>query len=222
LEFSRAEKERITLEHQPFSLKHCIEGSLDMAAVQADKKGLGLSYTISYDILDTIVRDPGRLRQILVNLLSNAVKFTDEGDVSVSVSSKVIEGDKRSMLLFEVKDTGIGVPLDKMDKLFEPFTQLEYVISRKRDGAGLGLAISKKLVKLMGGEIWAESEEGKGSTFRFTISAETVLGNQLNYEGAKEGANYKSLAIENPMAILVGEDNPSNQKVLVEMLKRMG
>lgn len=221
LEFSRAEKERVLLEHQPLSLKHCIEESLDMVAVHASKKGLNLAYTVSYGSPDTIIGDHGRLRQILVNLLSNAVKFTDNGDISVSVSSKVIEGNTRQ-ITFAVKDTGVGMPQDKMDRLFQPFTQLEYVISRKRDGAGLGLAICKKLVELMGGEIWAESEEGRGSTFRFTILAEAVPGKQLDSRERGRDHAYDNLSEQRPLAILVAEDNPSNQKVLVEMLKRMG
>ncbi len=220
LEFSRAEKEKITLEHQPLSLKRCIEESMDMVAVQANDKGLNLAYTISYGTPDTIISDPGRLRQVLVNLLSNAVKFTDEGDISVSVSSIIIEGNKRK-ITFAVKDTGIGMPQDKMDRLFKPFTQLEYVISRKRDGAGLGLAISKRLVELMGGEIWAESEEGIGSTFRFTIPVETIPGKQLDL-GEKDRVEYENLSAQKPLSILVAEDNPSNQRVLVEMLKRLG
>ena len=220
LEFSRAEKEKITLEHQPLSLKACIEESMDMVAAHASQKGLNFAYTISYGTPDTIITDHGRLRQVLVNLLSNAVKFTDEGDISVSVSSKIIEGNKRK-IIFAVKDTGIGMPQDKMDRLFKPFTQLEYVISRKRDGAGLGLAISKKLVELMGGELWTESEEGKGSTFHFTILAEAIPGKHLDL-GGTDRAVYENLSSQKPMAILVAEDNPSNQKVLVEMLKRLG
>jgi PAS domain S-box-containing protein len=219
LEFSRAEKERIALENQPFSLKRCIEESLDIVAVQAGQKGLNLAYTINYGTPDTIIGDPGRIRQILVNLLSNSVKFTDIGDISISVTAVAVEGNKQQ-IVFAVKDTGIGMPRDKMDRLFQPFTQLEYVISRKRDGAGLGLAICKKHVELMGGEIWAESE-GKGSTFRFTLPAETVPGKQLDL-GEKDRAEYKNLSEQMPMAILVAEDNPSNQKVLVEMLKRLG
>ena len=109
LDFSKANKENVELEQRPFSLKHCVEESLDMVAVEADQKGLNLSYTISYDTPDTIIGDHGRLRQILVNLLSNAVKFTDEGEVSVFVSSKTVEGNKRQ-ILFTVKDTGIGIP----------------------------------------------------------------------------------------------------------------
>jgi PAS domain S-box-containing protein len=220
LEFSRAEKEKITLEHQPFSLKHCIEESLDMVAVQAEEKGLNLSYTNSYGTPDIITGDPGRLRQVLINLLNNAVKFTDKGDVSLSISSMALDSNKHQ-ITFEVKDTGIGMPQDKMDRIFEPFTQLEYVMSRKRDGAGLGLAISKKLVELMGGEISAESAEGRGSTFRFTIQAESVPCERLDL-GEKRRGEYKKLSVEKPLSILVAEDNPSNQKVLVEMLKRLG
>ena len=115
LEFSRAEKEKITLEHQPLSLKALVEESLDMVAVRAEQKGLNLAYTVSYGTPNTIIGDLGRLRQVLVNLLSNAVKFTDKGDISVSVSSKVFEGNK-SQITFAVKDTGIGMPQDKMDR----------------------------------------------------------------------------------------------------------
>ncbi len=221
LEFSRTEKEEVVLELQPLSLKQCIEESLDMVAPQANEKGLNLSYTVGYGTPDTIIGDPGRLRQILVNLLGNAVKFTDKGDVSLSVSSRVIEGYERR-ILFAVKDTGIGIPQDKMDRLFQPFAQLEYVISRKRDGAGLGLAICKKLVELMNGEIWAESEVGKGSTLRFAIRAEAIPGKQMDLGEKDRSAAYESLSAQNPMAILVAEDNPSNQKALVRTLKRMG
>ncbi|MFB3764900.1 MAG: ATP-binding protein [Methanotrichaceae archaeon] len=221
LEFSKAEKEKVKLELQPLSLKACIEESLDMVAVQANDKGLNLAYTIAYGTPDIIIGDPGRLRQILANLLSNAVKFTDAGDISVSVSSETIEGDKRQ-ITFAVTDTGIGMPQDKMDRLFKPFAQLEYTISRKRDGAGLGLAICKKLVELMDGEIWAESEEGIGSTFRFTIQAEAIPGKQLDLDEKDMATEYENLSGQNPLAILVAEDNPSNQRVLVEMLKRLG
>jgi PAS domain S-box-containing protein len=221
LEFSRAEKEKIVLEHQPFSLKRCIEDSMDMVATEASQKGLSLNYTINYSAPDTIMSDPGRLRQILVNLLGNAVKFTDMGEVSLSASSKSLGGNKRVMT-FEVRDTGIGMPHDNMDRIFEPFTQLEYVMSRKRDGAGLGLAISKKLVELMGGEIWAESEEGKGSKFRFTIQAETIPDERPDSGEKDRERSIRKLSVDKPLSILVAEDNPSNQKVLVEMLKRLG
>ena len=221
LEFSRAEKEKITLEHQPLNLKRCIEESLDMVTVQAKQKGLNLAYIVSYGTPDTIIGDPGLIRRILVNLLSNAVKFTDKGNISVSFFSNALESNKH-LITFTVKDTGIGIPQDKMDSLFKPFTQLEHIISRKRDGIGLGLAICKRLVELMGGEIWAESEEGKGSTFWFTIQAEAVSCKQPDLEEIGRGAAYENPPGQKPLSILVAEDNPSNQRVLVEMLKRMG
>ena len=221
LEFSRAEKEKVELAHQPLSLKHCIEESLDMVAVQASKKGLNLSQTINYSTPDTIIGDHCRLRQILVNLLSNAVKFTDKGNVSLSVSSKAVVGNQRQ-IFFKVKDTGIGIPQNRMNEIFEPFAQVERTISRKRDGVGLGLAITKNLVELMGGTIWAESIQGQGTTFHFMILAETIPGKQLNFGKMNRGVASESFPRLKPMRILVAEDNPSNQRVLVEMLKRLG
>ena len=221
LDFSRAEKEGVELEHQPFNLKHLIDESLDMVAVQADHKGLNLAHTINYGTPDMIIGDYCRIRQILVNLLTNAVKYTDVGDVSVSVSSKVIEDNKRQ-ILFIVKDTGIGIPQGKMNQLFQPFTQLERTMSRKCEGAGLGLAISKKLAELMGGRIWANSESGKGSTFSFTIPVEVVQGQQLELGETDRGAVFEKTLGQKSLRILVAEDNPSNQRVLEEMLKRLG
>ena len=221
LDYSRAENDKLELEHQTFSLKHLIDESLDMVAIQATKQGLNLSQTINYGTPDTIIGDHGRLRQILVNLLSNAVKFTDKGDVSVSVSSKAVDGNWRQ-ILFAVKDTGIGIGDDKINEIFEPFAQVERTLSRKRDGVGLGLAIAKNLVELMGGTIWAESILGKGTTLSFTIQVETIPGKQLNFENIDRGVTLESFTGLKPMHILVAEDNPSNQRVLVEMLKRLG
>jgi PAS domain S-box-containing protein len=221
LEFSRTEKDKIELEHQPFSLKQLIDESLDLVAVQASEKGLNLSQTINYGTPDTIVGDHGRLRQILVNLLSNAVKFTDNGDVSMSVSSKVIKGNQ-SQIFFEIKDTGIGISQDKMNEIYEPFAQVERTISLKRDGVGLGLAITKNLVDLMSGTIWTESILGQGTTFRVMIPAETIPGKQFDSGKVDRGVASKNVPGLKPIRILIAEDNPSNQRVLVEMLKRLG
>ena len=221
LDFSRIEKEKLDLERQPLSLKHCIEESLDMVEVQAAQKGLKLDYSIDEDTPDTIIEDQGRLRQVLVNLLSNAVKFTDEGKVSVSVSSEAIRGEMRQ-ILFEVKDTGIGIPQDKMDRLFQPFDQLERSISHKRDGIGLGLAISRGLVELMEGVIWAESIPGQGSVFCFTIQAEVHSRQATGFGKAETDDSMISPPEQKPLRILVAEDNPSNQKVLLTMLRRLG
>ena len=219
LDFSRMEKE-MELELQPFSLKQCIDESLDLVVVQASNKCLNLSSTIKYGTPDTIIGDHGRLRQILVNLLANAVKFTDIGDVSLTVSSKA--NDKGQQILFRIRDTGIGISEDKIKEIFEPFNQVERAISRKRDGVGLGLAISKQLVELMGGKIWAESVPGKGSTFSFTIQAAAISSKRSNLEEIKKDEIPEKNPQRKSLRLLVAEDNPSNQKVLVEMLKRLG
>lgn len=234
LDFSKMEKEKVELERQPLSLRTLVEESLDLVAAQATEKCLDLSHIVKYGTPDTIIGDPGRLRQILVNLLSNAVKFTDKGEVFISVSSKPVESGRHE-IIFKVRDTGIGIPAEKMDKLFQPFGQLEMTISQKRDGAGLGLAISKGLVELMGGKIWAESCPGEGSTFYFTILAEAAQGKSTSTSSVRNSTTHKStmqngtvkavpenLVELHPLRILVAEDNPSNQKVLLEMLKKMG
>ena len=219
LDYTGVEKEKVTLEHQQFSLRDCVEESLEQVSIHAKNKGLNLAHTIKFGTPNTFMGDPGRLRQVLVNLLSNAVKFTDEGEVSVSISSKDI-GARMHQLHFSIKDTGIGVPKERMDQLFKPFSQVETTISRKRDGAGLGLAICKGLVELMGGTIWAKSEVGKGSTFYFTIEAEVVQ--DMPTRSETPAKSIENLAQQHPLRILVAEDNPSNQRVFVEMLKRMG
>jgi PAS domain S-box-containing protein len=219
LDFSKMEKE-MELERQQFSLKQCVNEALDLVAVQASDKCLNLSSTIKHGTPDTIIGDHGRLRQILVNLLANAVKFTDIGDVSLTISS--IKDDHGRQFLFRITDTGIGIPEDKIDEIFEPFNQVECTTSRNCDGVGLGLAISKKLVKLMGGKIWAESVPGQGSTFSFTIQAVIVPGKRLGFGETKKEASIKENPQRKSLRLLVAEDNPSNQKMLVEMLKRLG
>jgi PAS domain S-box-containing protein len=218
LDFSRVEKE-IELEHQPFSLKHCINESLELVRVQARNKGLNLSSNVDCSTPDAIIGDHDRLRQILVNLLANAVKFTDTGDVSLTVSPKA--DDKGGKIFFKVVDTGIGIPPDKINEIFEPFTRVQGTAGRKREGAGLGLAISKNLVKLMGGMIKAESIPGQGATFSFTIQTETLQGRELDFSKIKN-ASVECTFHGKSLRILVAEDDPLNQKVLVEMLKRLG
>ena len=223
LDFSKIEKEKVVLEYLPLSLRALIEESMEMVASHATKKGLNIVSTIKYGTPDYIVGDQGRLRQVLISLLSNAIKFTDEGDISVTVSSKPLQKSNKQQILFAVKDTGIGIPPEKMAEIFQPFSQVETTLSRKRDGVGLGLAANKKLVELMGGEIWARSEVGKGSAFCFTMEAEIASSEGIK---AKPERMTKAvpdvLAEQHPLRILVAEDIPSNQKALLEMLKRMG
>ncbi len=164
LDFSKTESDKLVLEEQPFELQHLVEEALDLVGFKAAEKGLNLEYIFDKNTPETIIGDPGRLRQVLGNLLSNAIKFTDEGEVTLSVSANGL-----NEIHFAVQDTGIGIPQDRMTELFQPFNQMEPSTHRLYGGTGLGLAISKNLVELMGGRIWAESEVGKGSTFRFTI-----------------------------------------------------
>ena len=140
----------------------------------ANKKGISAKCEFDDNTPAVILGDPTRLSQILVNLLSNAVKFTEKGEISVSVSGKRLEGENYE-LHFAVKDTGIGIPRDKMERLFKSFSQIDSSTTRKYGGTGLGLAISKKLVELMNGTIWVESEAGSGTTFHCTIKVEKTL-----------------------------------------------
>lgn len=168
LDFTKIESEKLELESIPFLLNECIEDSLELIASKAAEKDIEIFYRMSEDVPHIILGDVTRLRQILTNLIGNAVKFTSKGEVDVSVS--VEESNKNDYKLkFVVRDTGIGIPKDKMDRLFKPFSQVDSSTTRSYGGTGLGLVISKKLVELMGGNILVESEEGKGSKFIFSI-----------------------------------------------------
>jgi PAS domain S-box-containing protein len=198
LDFSKMESDKVVLEEYRFNLRQCVEESMDLVALKAADKGLNLACTIDKNVPDTIIGDFGRLRQILGNLLSNAVKFTDEGDVTVSVSV-----DETDQIHFAVQDTGIGIPRDSMDQLFQPFSQMEPSTTRLYGGTGLGLVISKRLVELMGGRTWAESEVGKGSTFHFTIKASS---GQVEPTAVSPQLIGKS--------VLIVEDNKTNRRIL--------
>ncbi len=174
LDFSKIEAGRMELEEQPFDLRSCVEDALDLLAPAASEKGLDLAYLIHEGTPETIVGDLTRLRQVLVNLLANGVKFTEAGEVVVTVRAVDAEdgaGGEEMTLHFKVRDTGIGIPPERLDRLFESFTQVDASTTRRYGGTGLGLAISRCLSQLMGGDMWVESEPGKGSTFHFTIRA---------------------------------------------------
>jgi CheY-like chemotaxis protein len=169
-----------------------------------------------------ILGDPTRLSQILVNLLSNAVKFTETGEISVSVSGKRLEGENYE-IHFAIKDTGIGIPRDKMERLFKSFSQIDSSTTRKYGGTGLGLAISKKLVEMMNGTIWVESENGSGTTFHFTIKVERTLHEpiDINRPGSKSNAPLRR-NLDHHLSILLAEDNLVNQMVTQRMLSKLG
>ncbi len=170
LDYSKIEAGKLELEHEPFDLRECVERALEIVAPRAWEKGIELGCLIGEDAPPGILGDAARVRQVLLNLLSNAVKFTEEGEVVVLVEAAAATG-KSVQLEIAVRDTGIGIPQDRMDRLFASFSQVDASTTRRYGGTGLGLAISKRLVELMGGTIRAESEEGKGSTFRITLTA---------------------------------------------------
>jgi signal transduction histidine kinase/DNA-binding response OmpR family regulator len=170
LDFSKIEAGRMDLEVQPFDVRRCIEDALDLVAAQAFAKGLDLSYHLDPAVPPVLVSDATRVRQILVNLLSNAVKFTPAGDVAVTVSASPT-ADQRFEIRFAVEDTGIGIPPERIDRLFQSFSQVDATTTRKYGGTGLGLAISRRLTELLGGRIWVESRTGPGTRFVFTIQA---------------------------------------------------
>ncbi|MDD1750347.1 MAG: PAS domain S-box protein [Methanothrix sp.] len=222
LDFAKLGEGRVELESQPFELCRCIEDTIELRACAASEKGLELSCTFDReagDIPDMIMGDPTRIRQVLGNLLDNAIKFTNRGTVQVIVSSK-LAGDS-SQIHFAVKDTGIGIPQDQMHKLFLPFSQVDCTSTSKYTGTGLGLAVCQKLVELMGGRIWVESEIGKGSTFYFTILAREVKGKQTTANNIKPKECLLS-GPPAPLRILLAEDNEVNQLVMLKMLKRLG
>ncbi len=204
LDFSKMESEKATLEEQPFDLRGNVEEALDLVSAGASEKGLNLAYTIDKTVPEFIIGDPTRLRQILGNLLNNAVKFTENGEVTLNVSSR--ELDTGQEIHFAVRDTGIGIPAEQMSHLFQPFAQVDATVTRKYGGTGLGLAISRKLVELMEGRIWVESIPGKGSTFHFTIHAEAVPEGRKTLAGVQPQLAGKS--------VLIVDDNRTNRRIL--------
>ncbi|MEQ8187419.1 MAG: response regulator, partial [Candidatus Eremiobacterota bacterium] len=170
LDFSKIEAERFELEYQPFNLRTCIEEALNLIFPKNHPENIEILYVFHNDTPQCIRGDLTKVMQILVNLLSNAVKFTEKGDIILTVSSNHIS-EQDYKILFAVKDSGIGIAQDKLNLLFRPFSQVDNSTKRKYEGTGLGLAISKKLCEMMGGSMWLESEENKGTTFYFTIMA---------------------------------------------------
>ena len=187
LDFSKIEAGRLELERQSFELRDCIQGALDLLAGKAAGRGLELAYIVHPQTPEAIIGDISRLRQVLVNLLNNALKFTETGEVVLSVGDDSREerssstGGTVHTLHFSVSDTGIGIPPARLDRLFKPFSQVDASITRRHGGTGLGLAICKRLSELMGGAMWAESVEGKGSVFHFTIKAEAASVSEYEY-----------------------------------------
>jgi signal transduction histidine kinase/CheY-like chemotaxis protein/ligand-binding sensor domain-containing protein len=212
LDFSKIESGNMDLDLHSFDLRNCIEEVLDVFSGKAGLIGLDLIYEIDHDVPSQIVGDSVRLRQILMNLVNNAIKFTEKGEVFVAVHAGDIENNGELDLSFEVRDTGIGIPKEKMARLFKAFSQVDSSTTRKYGGTGLGLVICEKLVGLMGGKIGVSSEEGKGTTFSFTIRTKTSLqtfrANMTDHFAGMEGKR-----------VLVVDDNPTNRSILKNQLE---
>ena len=214
LDLSKIESGNMTLECRSFELRACIEEALDVLAINASEKNLDLLYLIHNNVPAFINSDITRLKQILVNLISNAVKFTATGEIFISVEINSIIGNIAE-LKFSVQDTGIGISKENLSKLFKNFSQVDASTTRKYGGTGLGLAICKRLSELMGGHIWVNSEEGKGSTFFFTIKAviaKTQPRRYLNNQIAELNNRY----------VLIVDDNATNRRLLEQQCKSWG
>jgi signal transduction histidine kinase/CheY-like chemotaxis protein len=217
LDFSKVEAGKLVLEQTSFSLRELTEGVRSVVAPQAGAKGLTLACRISDDIPAVLVGDQARLRQVLVNLMGNAIKFTATGSVSLEVSGINPDPPATSAgLHFQVRDTGIGIPHDKLGTIFEAFGQADSSVTRRFGGTGLGLSICSQLVKLMGGRIWVESAPGMGSTFHFSCTVR--IGDTRDLAKSQVVADD----VEPPMRIMLAEDNAVNQQIAMAILGKRG
>jgi CheY-like chemotaxis protein/nitrogen-specific signal transduction histidine kinase/HPt (histidine-containing phosphotransfer) domain-containing protein len=207
LDYSKIEAGKFELEREPVDLRECIEGALDIVAPRAAQKEIELGCLIDDDAPAGIVGDGARLRQVLLNLLSNAVKFTEQGEVVVLVGATPV-GGRSHRVRIAVRDTGIGIPQDRMDRLFASFSQVDTSTTRRYGGTGLGLAISQRLVDLMGGRISVESEPGEGSTFHVELTVEEAEVPAL----IDPGDGLRQLAGKR---ILVVDDNATNREIVI-------
>ena len=206
LDYSKIEAGKLELETAPMELRECVEAALAMVAPVASDKQIELGCLIDEGVPAGIHADAARLRQVLLNLLSNAVKFTEEGEVVVHVDAEPA-GAGASRIHLAVRDTGVGIPQDRMDRLFASFSQVDASTTRRYGGTGLGLAISKRLIEMMGGTMWVESEEGTGSTFHIAVTAEEA--EVLTRTSAREG-----LQALRGKRILVVDDNATNREIV--------
>jgi PAS domain S-box-containing protein len=214
LDFSKIEAHRLELEDIDFDLRTALETASEMLAVKAEEAGLEFACRIKPDVSTALVGDPTRVRQIIVNLTANAIKFTQQGEVAIQVETEE-EQDSSVLLHFMVSDTGIGIPPEKRETIFESFSQADGSTTRRYGGTGLGLAITRQLVEMMGGRIWVESEEGTGSTFHFTARF------GLRSEKLTDSFPVRELDLSG-VPVLIVDDNATNRLVLKEMTSSWG
>jgi CheY-like chemotaxis protein len=248
LDFSKIDSGKIELELSPFNIRIAAEDVLKLLTTKAVEKGLELVYRVESKVPAYIEGDETRFKQVLINLVGNAIKFTHRGQVTVHVVTRNMTPDRNFELVCEVRDTGIGIPADKLDRLFKAFSQVDSSTNRRFGGSGLGLAISYGLVELMGGRIDVQSIPGQGSTFRFSIKAreavplEAPAALAAAADGRTETPGKTTVVVDDkkrkpeisvpkldaglserlPLRILVAEDNPVNQKLVQLVLARMG
>ncbi|MBN1547802.1 MAG: PAS domain S-box protein, partial [Syntrophaceae bacterium] len=218
LDLSKVESGQMTLEHINYDVIDTIEKTCEVVALRANSKNLELICHITPDVPQHIQGDPTRLRQVLINILGNAVKFTEKGEIVLTVEPLLQGASKNAQrfLQFSIQDTGIGIPDDKLEAVFEKFTQSDSSITRKYEGTGLGLAISKQLVEMMGGKIWMKSKQGEGSAFFFTIPLEIAAAGRDYLPALVPEVNLHGLNI------LVVDDNATNRLILRETLQQWG
>ncbi|MCU1274863.1 MAG: putative Histidine kinase, partial [Bryobacterales bacterium] len=209
LELSKIEVGHLELHPVSFSLRRCIEEAADTLLFSAEQKGVKVAFNIASDVPDQVVGDVVRVRQVLLNLLNNALKFTSAG--TIHIGARLAAQDDRAVTIhFSVSDTGVGIPPEKLELIFEAFRQADGSNTRKYGGTGLGLTISARLIALMGGLMWVESDAGEGSTFHFTAQFQFASGVQQSPEKLK------------PLKILLADDNPINQKIASKLLESRG
>jgi two-component system sensor histidine kinase/response regulator len=210
LDFSKIEAGKLDFEAIDFLLRDTLDDAIKVLALRAQEKVQELACHVLPEVPDGLIGDPTRIRQVIVNLVGNAIKFTAEGEVVIEVhAQEELEG--RAMLHFAVRDTGVGIPLEKQQSVFEAFTQADNSMTRKYGGTGLGLAISSRLVEMMGGRLWLESVVGFGSTFHFTVPFEMQKHTSRKYEPA----GLESLR---DLSVLIVDDNATNRRILQEMV----
>ena len=215
LDFSKIEAGKLEIEHIPFSLKEVLTNLTDIVSANTEAKNLKLELIVDKDIPDELIGDPLRLGQVLLNLTNNAIKFTSEG--SVTIELELLSMNKRDMsinLTGRIIDTGIGIPEDKLKTLFSSFTQADDSTTRRFGGTGLGLSISKQLIEMMGGEVTAESEPGKGSTFSFTV--------ECNLQDRRQRANPHFTYHQLPLNVLVVDDQKESRELIEKVLLSLG
>jgi CheY-like chemotaxis protein len=214
LDFSKIESGNLVLEAESFDVRDCVESALDLVAGRAAEKDVNLAYLVDNSLPQSIVGDVTRVRQVLVNFLSNAVKFTERGDVYVHVTSRELPTGRIEAAV-SVRDTGIGIPSDRIDRLFRSFSQVDASTTRQFGGTGLGLAISKRLVELMGGEVSVESTPGEGSTFKFSFNVSAGEVTRRTFLGGV------TPELDSRRVLLV-DDNATNRRILEQHLRGWG